>query len=194
MPCSCDGVAPVLTYRVRDCVSQRSPVCRSWMRLLARPPCCHAAGGERTSLWLCPSSLQLPMLTTSPHCLRDVFVLTCCSCLAETRSTESTSVCPSVVDAAPCSSTVLVVGGRGCGFLGPVCSCRVRRRVCVMVLLLSRRLVLVSAAVGVAGSDARTLLGHLAVMRLVVRIRLSRSNVQLLPPTVSSHCLGAVFV
>jgi hypothetical protein len=66
-----------------------------------------------------------------------------------------------------------------------------------MVLLLSRRLVLVSAAVGVAGSDARTFLAHLAVMHLVVSgrwIRLSRSNVQLLPPTVSSHCRHTVHV
>ena len=43
----------------------------------------------------------------------------------------------------------LVVTGRGCGCVGRVRSCHVRRHVLVMVLLLSRRLLLVTAAVNV---------------------------------------------
>jgi hypothetical protein len=43
----------------------------------------------------------------------------------------------------------LVVSGRGCGSIGPACRCHVRGHGRVMVLLLSRRLVLVSAAVNV---------------------------------------------
>ena len=56
-------------------------------------------------------------------------------------------------------------------------SCRLLR---MMGLLLSRRPLLVTPAVDMAGTDARTLLAHRAVMRLVVSgrwIRLSRSNV-----------------
>ena len=49
----------------------------------------------------------------------------------------------------------LVVCGRRCGCVGPAYSCRVRRRVRVMVLLLSRRLVLVTAAVDVCLSVGR---------------------------------------
>jgi hypothetical protein len=73
-------------------------------------------------------------------------------------------------------------------------SCRPLR---MMVLLLSRRPLLVTAAVDVAGSDARTLLAHRAVMRLVVSgrwIRLSRSNVQLPPLTASPHYRHTVLV
>ena len=67
----------------------------------------------------------------------------------------------------------------------------------MMVLLLSRRPLLVTAAVDVAGCDARTLVAHRAVVRLVVSgrwIRLSRSNVQLLPLTVSPQCRHTVLV
>ena len=67
----------------------------------------------------------------------------------------------------------------------------------MMVLLLSRRPLPVTAAVDVAGSDARSLLSHRTVMRLMVSgpwTRLSRSNVQLPPLTVSPHCRRTVFV
>ena len=50
---------------------------------------------------------------------------------------------------ADCAGMRLVVSGRGCDCVGLACSCRVRRRVHVMALLLSRRLVLVTAAVNV---------------------------------------------
>ena len=74
-------VAPVSTCRTRRCLSLRSFVSRSWMRLLGSPPCCHAAGGQRTWIRLCRSSVQLshpalcpchcaPLVSTSParHC------------------------------------------------------------------------------------------------------------------------------
>jgi hypothetical protein len=67
----------------------------------------------------------------------------------------------------------------------------------VMVLLLARRLLLDTATVDAPGSDAR-LLAHTPCCHAPGgqwrRIRLSRSNVQLPPLTVSPHCLGAVFV
>ena len=43
-----DGAASVSPCRARRCLIRRSPARRSWMRLLARQPCCHAAGGEWT--------------------------------------------------------------------------------------------------------------------------------------------------
>ena len=61
--------------------SRRSYVCASWLRLLAPPPCCHAATGHW--MWLRPSrsSIQLPRPTSgscdgtapvstphAPHC------------------------------------------------------------------------------------------------------------------------------
>ena len=49
----------------------------------------------------------------------------------------------------------LVVSERGCGCVGPACSCHVRGRVRVMVLVLSRRLMLVTAAVNVFLSVGR---------------------------------------
>jgi hypothetical protein len=70
--------------------------------LLARPPYCHVAGSHATWMRLYPSAVQLPLLTASP-------VRWSCSCLDVSRSTLplSTLVCPSTVDAALCSSTVL---------------------------------------------------------------------------------------
>ena len=49
----------------------------------------------------------------------------------------------------------LVVSGRGWGCVGPAYNCRVRRRVRMMVLLLSRRLLLVTAAVNACLSVGR---------------------------------------
>ena len=49
----------------------------------------------------------------------------------------------------------LAVSGRGCGCVSPAFSCHIWRRVSVMVLLLSRRLVLVTAAVTVCLSVGR---------------------------------------
>ena len=49
----------------------------------------------------------------------------------------------------------LVVNGRGCGCVDPACSCRVLRCSRVMVLLLSRRVALVTAAVNVCPSVGR---------------------------------------
>ena len=49
----------------------------------------------------------------------------------------------------------LVLDGRGCGCVGSTCSCRVRRYVRVMKLLLYRRLLLVTAAVSVCLSPGR---------------------------------------
>ena len=57
--CSCDGAAPVSTCRARRCLSRRSSVRRPLMRLLGRPPCCHAAGGQWTWMRLRRSSVQL---------------------------------------------------------------------------------------------------------------------------------------
>ena len=53
-------LATVSTCRARRCLSRRSSVRRSWMRLVARPPCCHEAGGLWTWMRLCRSSVQLP--------------------------------------------------------------------------------------------------------------------------------------
>ena len=49
----------------------------------------------------------------------------------------------------------LVVSGRGCGCVGPAYSCHVQCRLCTMVLLLSRRLLLVIATVNVCLSVGR---------------------------------------
>jgi hypothetical protein len=62
----CDGAAPVLTCRTRRSLNRRSSVRRSWMRLLAGTPCCHAAAGRWTWMRLCRSSVQLPRLASSP--------------------------------------------------------------------------------------------------------------------------------
>ena len=43
-------------------------------RLLACPPCCHAAPGLWAWMRLCPLTVQLPLITASPHCLGVVFV------------------------------------------------------------------------------------------------------------------------
>ena len=53
--------------------------------------------------------VQVPLLTVSPHCRRAVFVRRSYSYLDVSHSTlpQSTFVCPSVVDASPCSPTVL---------------------------------------------------------------------------------------
>ena len=56
---SCDGTAPVSTYRARHWLSQRSSVRRSWKRLLARSSCCHEAAGLSTWTRLYRSSVQL---------------------------------------------------------------------------------------------------------------------------------------
>ena len=53
------------------------------------------------------------------------------------------------------AATRLEVSGRGCGCVGPAFNCRARRRVRAMVLFLSRRLVLVTAAVNVCLSVSR---------------------------------------
>ena len=82
-------------------------------RLLARPPCCHAAPGLWAWMRLCPLTVQLPLMTASPHCLGVVFVRWCCPYLDVSRSTllQSTFVCLWVVAAAsPCSRTVLSRG------------------------------------------------------------------------------------
>ena len=59
-------LATVSTCRARRCLRRRSSVLRSWMRLLARPPCCHAAGGQWTSVRRCRSSVQLPCPASRP--------------------------------------------------------------------------------------------------------------------------------
>ena len=53
-------LATVSTCRTRGSLSQRSSVRRSRMRLLGRPPFCHAAGGLWTWMRLWQSSVQLP--------------------------------------------------------------------------------------------------------------------------------------
>ena len=81
-------------------------------RLLACPPCCHAAAGLWTWMRLCPLTLQLPLMTTSPRCLGIVFVRWCCPYLDVSCSTllQSTFVCLWVVATSPCSATVLSCG------------------------------------------------------------------------------------
>ena len=59
-------LATVSTCRARRCLSRRSSVRRSWMCLLARPPCCHAAGGQWTWMRVCQSSVQLPCPASRP--------------------------------------------------------------------------------------------------------------------------------
>ena len=54
----------VSTCRTRRCLSRRSSVRPSWIRLLVSPPCCHAAGGHWTWMRLCRSSVQLPRPTS----------------------------------------------------------------------------------------------------------------------------------
>ena len=56
--------------------------------------------------------MQLPLLTASLRCLGDVFVRGCCFRLdvSHLMTPQSTLVCPSVVDASPCSPTVLSCG------------------------------------------------------------------------------------
>ena len=64
VPCSSAGAATVSTCRARRCLSRRSSVRRSWMRLLARAPCCHAAGGRWKWMRLCRACLQPPRPTS----------------------------------------------------------------------------------------------------------------------------------
>ena len=119
---------------------------RSDARLLAHPPCCHVAGGLLTWTRLYPSTVQLRLLTASPHCPGVTFVRWCCPCLDVSGSTllQSTLVRASVADAPPCSLTVLSCGWwsvrHGCGCGCPVYSCHDERLISVMVLLVSRRL------------------------------------------------------
>jgi hypothetical protein len=58
--CSCSSSAPVSMCHTRRCHSRRLSVRRSWMRPLAHPPCCHAAGSQWTWMRLCRSNVQLP--------------------------------------------------------------------------------------------------------------------------------------
>ena len=62
----CDSAATVSLRRTRRYLSRRSSVRRSWMRLLARTPCCHVAGGRWTWMQLCRSSVQLLRAALSP--------------------------------------------------------------------------------------------------------------------------------
>ena len=57
-------------------------------------------------------SVQLPLMTASPHCPGEVFVRWRCSCLDVLCLTlpQSTFVCPSVVGALPASPAVLSCG------------------------------------------------------------------------------------
>ena len=64
--CSCSSSAPVSMCHTRRCHSRRLSVRRSWMRPLAHPPCCHAAGSLWTWMRLCRSSVQLPRPASSP--------------------------------------------------------------------------------------------------------------------------------
>ena len=59
-------LAPVSTCRAGRCLSQRSSDRRLWMRLLARPPCCHAAGALWTLMRLCRFNVQLPRPALRP--------------------------------------------------------------------------------------------------------------------------------
>ena len=59
-------LAPVSTCRAPRCLRRRSSVRRSWMRLLARPLCCHAAGPLWTWMRLCRSSVQLSCPASRP--------------------------------------------------------------------------------------------------------------------------------
>ena len=111
-------------------------------RLLACPPCCHAAPGLWAWMRLCPHTVQLPLITASPHCLGVVFVRWCSPYLDVSHSTllQSTFVCLWVVAAAsPCfrhrAVMRLMVCGRGCDCVGPAyspstchCDCRSMRK------------------------------------------------------------------
>ena len=56
----------VSTSRARRCLSRRSSVRLSWMRRLARPPCCRETGGQWTWMRLRRSSVQLSYPASSP--------------------------------------------------------------------------------------------------------------------------------
>ena len=83
------GCASLLVHRT----VMRLEVSRRWIRLSR-------------------SSVQLPPLTVSPQCPEGVLVRCCCPCLDMSLSAlpQSTFVCPSVVDASHCLSTVLSCG------------------------------------------------------------------------------------
>ena len=51
-------IAPVSTCCAQRCLRRRSSVRRSWMHLLARPPCCDEAGGKWSWMRLWHSSVQ----------------------------------------------------------------------------------------------------------------------------------------
>ena len=154
-------LATVSAYRVRHCVSQRSPVCRSWMRLLARPPCCHAAGRQRTvdtavSIQ-CEAADADCVSSLSTRCVRARVQLLPRRVALDVASVDvRLSVGRGCVSLLVHSAVMrLVVSGRRCDCVRPVCSCRMRRRVLAMVLLMSRRLVLVAATVNVCLSVGR---------------------------------------
>ena len=131
----------------------------------APPPCCDVGGGLWASMRLCGSKVQLPLLTVSPHCLG---ALSWCRVRPMVLLlSRRVALGVDTVDVRQCvgrgcvslflhrAVMPLEVVGRGCGCIGPSCSCRVWRRVRAMVLLLSRRLILVTAAVNVCLSVGR---------------------------------------
>jgi hypothetical protein len=78
----------------------------------ACPPRCRAAGGLWPRMRLYPSTVQLPLVTSSPNYPGEVFVRWRGSCLDVLCLTlpQSTFVCPSLVDALPTSPAVLSCG------------------------------------------------------------------------------------
>ena len=71
------GVMLLLLSRRLSLVPATVNVARSDARVLARPACCHVAGGLWTLMPLSPPSVQLPQMTASPHCPGVVFVRWC---------------------------------------------------------------------------------------------------------------------
>ena len=136
-----------------SCSSPSRLMCSSPTLVDARPPCGEEAGVQLTRMRLRSPTVQLPLLSVSPHCRR---VMPVRWCLLGSRrvSLDVTAVNVRLSVGRGCVSLVadrtvmrLVVSRRGCSCVSPACSCRVRRWGCVMVLLLSRRLVFVSAAI-----------------------------------------------
>ena len=97
-------------------------------RLLACPPWCHAAPGLWAWMRLCPLTVQLPLMTASPHCLGVVFVRWCCPYLDEV-ALDVASVDVRLSVGRGCISLLrhravmrIVVSGRGCDCDSPAYS------------------------------------------------------------------------
>ena len=106
--------AMLLLLSRRLCSSPSRLMCPDPTPVDARALCGDATGVQWTWMRLRSPAVHRQLMSASPHCPGVVFMRWRCSCLDVSRSSspQSTFVCPLVVDASPCSLTVLTVLSR----------------------------------------------------------------------------------